>query len=76
MRPSEGRLARLEKKVRELTGEPLIVSYQTVDGEEHEGDVSQMLEDHGYFLRVLHGGSLTDLDRIIAAFLADVEAEA
>ena len=65
----ETRLARLEQRVRALSGEPLLVLYQTPDGSEHTGSVDDMIQADGNMVKVLSGGRLADLDKMIDAFL-------
>lgn len=68
----ETRLHHLEQRARSLAGDPLVVLYKTPDGAEHKGNVSDMIQAGGNLVRVLTGGNLADVDRILAAFLKDV----
>ena len=58
------RLNQIEAWVREHAPERLIVLYDH-DGQEKRGNVSDMIEDGGSFIKVVDGGSLQDLDKIL-----------
>ena len=66
------RIMRLEQRARALSGEPLLVLYQTPDGAEHKGSVDDMIRAGGNFVRVLSGSRLKDIDKMLAVFLEEV----
>lgn len=59
-------LTALEKRAAALLpASPLSVLYELDGGEQRIGAVQDMIENAGHFCRVIDGGSLSDLDRLI-----------
>ena len=67
------RLDALDERARALVADALVVLYRMPDGTERTGTIDEMEQDGGTFSKVVDGGSLRDLDRILAKMKEEAE---
>lgn len=64
----DSRIRAAERWVKEHRPEPLIVLAEMADGSQKEMTVSELERTGAFFVRVISGNSLKEVDRILATF--------